>query len=94
MGAGVPGVCLFPAVAMAGRVAGPPRLRELPAGGSCSACVGGTTPCACEAEEWRWTWPGARGNPREGKLGEAVGVVPPGAAPGPPGFLRWTSVPE
>lgn len=35
-----------------------------------------------------------KGNPKEGKLGEAVGVVPPGAAPGPPGFLRWTSVPE
>lgn len=35
-----------------------------------------------------------KGNPREGKLGEAVGAVPPGAAPGPPGFLRWRSMPE
>lgn len=28
-----------------------------------------------------------QGKSREGKLGEAVGTVPPGAAPGPPGFL-------
>ncbi|EGV92058.1 hypothetical protein I79_001547 [Cricetulus griseus] len=61
MGAGVPGVCLFPAVAVAESVAGPPRLPVPLAGESCPPSLGGTPPCACEAEGWRRTWPGARG---------------------------------